>query len=371
MVWALWAFLADGRGAGSLIVGFSDEFGVGMDVGSDSPSNWYYTDERRCPEAYPMDVEELVKNKLAVVPRTRPRRGIYRADEVVPPALDGPHEYFYLYPPPGTFNLSLYFVDMGGHLPGNRCHDLTVEIRDVALDSEGADSDERTAVQAAFRRAPLLARSRVRGFWSGVYKRFTIRADQAIAICINRNGSDGSVDALQYGIMLDFPEELCPPQHWAPDAWADFMRGVIPSRENLGIHGWRAPDLLAREQMAIPTIAAIAAGWKSDPVPTFGDSAGAAAALSGALQVLPEISMDASAALRPRMAAAVLRSVYPTTAPAGTMEDIYLSRRKATACYTAGMYVPWEEFLRRGGVEPARSMEIVGWKPPERIIMWK
>jgi sugar lactone lactonase YvrE len=90
---------------------------------------------------------------------------------------EGPHVYVDVHIPAGVHRMALYFFNKDGHDKRNRLRDYLITVKPLA------END------AAYAKSPVLARSRVRDFWSGVYKTFTVAGPASYTIEIHDNQS--------------------------------------------------------------------------------------------------------------------------------------------------------------------------------------
>jgi hypothetical protein len=128
---------------------------------------------------------------------------------------EGPHVYVDLPIPPGVHRLSLYFFNKDGHEKRNRLRDYLVTVKPFA------------ETDAAFARAPALARGRVRDFWSGVYKTFTVVGPAAYTIEIHDNQSHNVIVS---GVFCD---PVSPQPHIEKeDQWIPRIDWAVPTKKN-------------------------------------------------------------------------------------------------------------------------------------------
>jgi hypothetical protein len=106
---------------------------------------------------------------------------------------EGPDIYCNLTVPPGLFYLSLYDVNKDGRNDDNRYRDYLVSIRASASPTNLLSFD-------GFDQQPELARSRIKNFWFGCYKRFLVKGPATLTIRIGRNYSYSTMLA---AVMLD------------------------------------------------------------------------------------------------------------------------------------------------------------------------
>ena len=130
--------------------------------------------------------------------------------EAMPQALDGPHIYATLKVPPGRYYLSLYFFNKDGLDGSNRLRDYTITVKitpmkDQAFPDLGLPGHD---MEAWFNQCPGGARSRVRDFWGGVYKRFYVDTGKERYVTI-KVGRNHSFNTLLCGIFLDPLGDMC------------------------------------------------------------------------------------------------------------------------------------------------------------------
>ena len=111
--------------------------------------------------------------------------------ETYPRLWSGPHLYLDLRiteamrRPDGIYTLAFYFMNKDGHTRNNRFRDYRLTVKRVIKPFGGA---KPKGWEKQFERAPVLASTRVRDFWGGVYKVFLIRGGE-YTIQIHKNGS--------------------------------------------------------------------------------------------------------------------------------------------------------------------------------------
>lgn len=325
--------------------------------------HWLYTDQRRCMELPPPYLAPRLEKGMTTEDRGRRQAELDDNGEAFPRSLDGPHLYFGLRVPPGTYMLSLYFVNKDGHTGSNRDRDFRIEVRDFDLSTAGYGDRVSLRAQEGFRQAPLLAQSRICDFWSGTYKRFIVRGGRPISICIMRNGSFNTVCS---AVMLDFLDELAPPYHWTSDRWSALLASNLNARDSLGIHGWQESDLGDRQRLRAASVDAIATSWKLGSAPSANNTFVVAANLCRAIQALSEMNPREGATLRPIIAAAAMRSLFSANSDDRGTSIENLARHRATACFLAGAYRSWEKDLAAAGIEPARAMKDVPILPAKQ-----
>ena len=112
-----------------------------------------------------------------------------------PLSVMGPDLWVSVHVPDGMYRLSLYFMNKDGHTDMNRYRDYIVELR---LKEPGK------AIQDTYGPGPpampVLARTRVQNFWSGVYKQFVVAGPADYYVKIDRNYS---LNVILQSVMLD------------------------------------------------------------------------------------------------------------------------------------------------------------------------
>lgn len=101
---------------------------------------------------------------------------------------EGPDMWIGVRVPAGTQRVSLYFFNKDGHEGNNRVRDYLIDVKRGSGDLLGTES------------APVLARTRVRDFWGGVYKSFQVEGPGDYYFIVRKNNSFNTV--LQ-GIFID------------------------------------------------------------------------------------------------------------------------------------------------------------------------
>ena len=133
--------------------------------------------------------------------------------ETMPATLDGPHLYGSIKLPRGRYVLSCYFFNENGHGKSTALRDYVVEARPTPVTYEAFDSwvFNGGAGQAVFDRAPPGRRSRVYGFWGGVYKRFYIAVDAKDEYWTVRVNASFWFNTMWAGFFVDPVAELHAP----------------------------------------------------------------------------------------------------------------------------------------------------------------
>ncbi|MDR2641707.1 MAG: hypothetical protein LBC74_02815, partial [Planctomycetaceae bacterium] len=120
--------------------------------------------------------------------------------EAYPVSLDGPDIWYHLYADlDGMFNISMYFFNKDGHDGNNRLRDYIIEVYHTP--EKWGDPDNPQLVNHRFaklgeqltRNTKPLIRTRVRDFWGGVHKTFTVRGVGNYMVKIDRNYSFNTI----------------------------------------------------------------------------------------------------------------------------------------------------------------------------------
>ena len=124
-------------------------------------------------------------------PKAAPRRIAEWNDGgyATPTFNEGPDLWVRVTVPKGTFRVSLYELNYNGQVGQSRLRDELIEVRFYIDD-----------IEQAHRESPVLARSRVWGFYGGVYKRFIVKGPADYHVRISRN--HGSMADLS-GVFID------------------------------------------------------------------------------------------------------------------------------------------------------------------------
>ena len=162
--------------------------------------HWLYTNDRRCLEMPPRYLNSRIEAGFTT--RARPRRQAEWDDhgETYPMTMEGPHIFVRVEVPEGWHLLSLYFINKDGHTGRNRWRDYGLEVRGECQIGWRHRHTANASEMATYYAIPLLARGRVRDFWSGVYKRFLLRGPGWYTIKIDRNHSFNTICS---SVMLD------------------------------------------------------------------------------------------------------------------------------------------------------------------------
>jgi ligand-binding sensor domain-containing protein len=118
--------------------------------------------------------------------------------EAYPWYNDGPDIWYYFRAEKeaGIFNLGMYFFNKDGHEHGNRCRDYIIEVystqvkwKDWEINPLRESKEFAKLGEKMTRESKLLCRTRVRDFWGGVHKSFSVKAPGLYMIKIDRNYS--------------------------------------------------------------------------------------------------------------------------------------------------------------------------------------
>ncbi len=151
--------------------------------------HWLYTSDCRSLELPPVYLHSRVVKGLTGWERNRRQAEWDDAGEDYPMHWEGPDLRLRLIIPDGAFCLSLYDINKDGQEGVNRYRDYLVSIR-VA--------DNETSEEAG--RDREVARTRIRDFWSGCYKRFLVRGPANVTVYLSKNYSYNTILA---AVMLD------------------------------------------------------------------------------------------------------------------------------------------------------------------------
>jgi hypothetical protein len=123
--------------------------------------------------------------------------------EAYPETWEGPDLWITLDVPRGPHQFSIYFFNKEGYSGSERSRDYLVQLRSIANTS------------AAAKEARVLASTRVRDFWGGVYKKFMVAGPKRYQINITRNYSPNAICS---GVFIDRLQELRT-RHGSEHAW--------------------------------------------------------------------------------------------------------------------------------------------------------
>jgi hypothetical protein len=138
--------------------------------------------------------------------------------EAYPTYKDGPDLWVAVEVPAGVYRLSLYFLNLSGHVDVNRMRDHVVEVHPFYKDLKAADA-----------RRTVLARTRVRDFCGGVYKQFLVNGPGKYHVRIARNNSlNTMVSAVLIDRLAGAPGEA----ESQPLAWMVGLRYEPPDPNN-------------------------------------------------------------------------------------------------------------------------------------------
>ena len=167
--------------------------------------------------------------------------------------MDGPDVWIAVkVKPEGPHRLSLYFYNKDGHEAMNRCRDYLIEVREycsplpekVAISSNaarlaGLPKSARSMDLTNAIPETVLARTRVKDFWGGVYKSVTVQGPGMFYIRVARHGSH---NAIVSGVFVDtIPEPREDPKNLSPNIQMMYRRILYeaPDPGDAGKH----PDL--------------------------------------------------------------------------------------------------------------------------------
>jgi len=317
-------------GAGPEKVEFCPTIGPNRDKG-DSLRYWVHWQHTKNPNS--LELTSIYLHSRVIRGLTSwdvPRRQSEWDDhgEAYPMSKDGPHLFCTLRIPEGLFTLALYNFNKDGDQGSNRFRDYRLSVRPHA-------TGELLAKVEGFAQQPELARSRLRDFWGGTYKRFLIRGPTEITIGLSRNHSFNTILA---GIFLDLVEEHPAPYFRTSAEWRALGDAQEKERQAM-LTEWRAGTARAArfapassgEEAATRLFSELermrianATWWARESRPLY------AALLRRHLTALRERPPE------------IRRILY---APA------------ATCCYQLGLYEKWEAGQVLCGLKTARQIE--------------
>lgn len=158
-----------------------------------------YTANPRSLELPPTYLDSRVRKHLTTWSLDRRQSEADDHGETYPITQQGPNIHCNLTIPSGIYILALYDYnkDCHGADGNNRLRDYKISIRTLQKTLPLKDTDH-------FDQQPELARSRIRDFWGGVWKRFLVRGPAILSVQINRNNS---FNTILPGITLDTVDE--------------------------------------------------------------------------------------------------------------------------------------------------------------------
>ncbi len=167
--------------------------------------HWLYTTNHSTLEIPPTYLHSRVVQHLSSWQLDRREAEINDHGEPYPRTAEGPDLYFLIRVPQGQFVLSLYDFNKDGHAATCRRRDNIISIRKHG-NNYLFDIDD-------FIHQPELARTRVRNFWGGVYKKFLVQGPIELTIKLDRNYS---YDTILSGVFLDRVDEKPDPYFTVP-----------------------------------------------------------------------------------------------------------------------------------------------------------
>lgn len=264
-----------------------------------------YEKDRRVLEMPPAYLHSRVLKGFTDGSRTRRPAGVDDHAEAYKWTMEGPDLWFTIRPPRGLFQLSLYFVNYDGHRGNNRFRDYVLEVRKTRAGEPGE----------------ILAKTRIRDWWAGVYKRFVIRGGHTYHIKVAKNNS---FNTMCMGLFLDLLDERPYPYHKTYQQWRDNRHRTLPLSHTATRHA----------------LADTSAG------------AGVAGQLLNTLERWRYARpMEWAVKSRPYYRS-LLAYVEKTAGGTGTIESM-----RGLCCYRLNRYEEWEASLSRQQVRTARAIE--------------
>lgn len=159
--------------------------------------------------------------------------------ETYPLSYEGPDVWMGVRVPPGVHRVALYFFNKDGHNSSNRIRDYVIEVKrghDDLLQSEAE---------------PTLAKARVRDFWGGVYKVFTLDGGTKGGDYYFWLRKNTTFNVIVQAVLID--KVAGPPTPW------EERRDVF-----LGESRFEAPSLPEQEKIEQAALQAVSATRKPD-----------------------------------------------------------------------------------------------------------
>ena len=128
-------------------------------------------------------------------------------------AEEGPDIWISVDVPEGVHRVSLYFMNKDGHDGANRYRDYLVELRQYAPSTELAEQ------------MPVIAHTRVRDFWGGVYQNFAVAGPGKFWLKVAKNNSLNTIVSSVFIDQLTGPKQ---PNDGGRLAWMGAVRYDMP-----------------------------------------------------------------------------------------------------------------------------------------------
>lgn len=285
------------------------------------------TDNPRSLEMPPTYLDSRLQKGLTTAGQYRRQSELDDNGEAYPLSKEGPNIYFSVSVPPGLWTLSFYNVNKDGHEGMNRMRDYLYSVR--PHDSSKPLGD----VTRDFVSQPVLAQSRQRDFYGGVYKRFLVRGPQQLTLAVAKNNSFNTILA---GAFLDRVDERPAPYFGSVDWWQKRQSAREQERDELGAQS--AGERAARFAPAM-------------------NEKDAANRLFIEIERLRELNPLMWARRSKPIYEALARSLEPTLSRESVQQDPVLLVRLGTCLYNLGHYAAWESVQRKQGLRPARDIE--------------
>ncbi|MDR1925142.1 MAG: hypothetical protein LBQ66_12290 [Planctomycetaceae bacterium] len=173
--------------------------------------------------------------------------------EVYPITLDGPHIYVTCKMPTGKYSVSLYFFNKDGHDGSNRLRDFVVSAALLNLSDGDFEKirNEEASIEPLFLQAPIVAKTRVKDFWGGEYKRFYVDVkDNKYAVF--KIDSNYSFCTIVSGVFFDPAGELLLPDQ-DTKYWRTRWERVIKNPVEFWWWGYHALDWTLYQRDHNPT----------------------------------------------------------------------------------------------------------------------
>jgi len=259
--------------------------------------------------------------------------------EVYARSHEGPDLWTAVQVPEGVQRISLYFVNKDGHSGANRYRDYVVELKPYL--------DSLPLAEAQ----PSLAKTRVRDFWHGVYKRFIVQGPGKFWIKIARNNSHNTILS---AILIDKLQGPETPYDRLPLPWMDQVR-------------YEAPRVLAVDQTS-PTNASTKASTleSGTPEPATSGLRGLAPRSTAAVQLWGELDSaysrsDAAAFQWPYRLLSYRALAGETATTASAADEATISYHMSLLANWRWKLELWDEAQRRQ-FKAVMARALVAWK---------